>query len=110
MKRIIRIMIITLALCLLVAVSCLRGCFLGQTQRFTSPSGEIKIIVKYDFVSRPTVFVDGFLFDREIWSYSDTGFMETVYFQPEWISETEFIFRYDDPIDQYDEEYHIRVD
>ena len=99
--------LIAAVLCLLLSL--LGGCSSGQEQSFTSPSGEIKITVKYDWVSRPTVYEERGLFDREIWSYPGTGFMETVFFQPEWISETEFIFRYDDHDDRFDEEYHISV-
>ena len=86
------------------------GCSGQPDQRFTSPSGRTAIIVKYDFVSRPTVYIDGLLFDREIWSYDGNGFMETVYFTPEWISETRFIFRYDDSDGGYCEEFLITTE
>ncbi len=91
--------------CLLMCI--LGGCSSGQVQQFSSPSGRTTITVKYDLVSRPTVYEERGLFDRELWSYTGSGFMETVYFQPEWISETEFIFRYDHPDDKYDEEFII---
>ena len=35
--------------------------------------------------------------------------METVGFQPEWISENEFYFIYDDVDDEYDEKYLITI-
>lgn len=104
MKRIL------LMICLLAFVAALSGCSSGQEQRFASPSGETEIIVRYDFVSRPTVYVDDWPFDREIWRYEGSGFMETVYFQYEWVSETEFIFRYNDTDDRYDEEFLISID
>lgn len=95
--------------CLLFCISGLSGCS-GQNQSFTSPSGDIQIIVKYDFASRPTVYKKGWLFNKKIWSYEGPGFTETVYFEEEWVSENEFIFRYNDKTDAYDETYLISVE
>lgn len=100
----------TALLCMLAFIPVLSGCSSGQEQSFTSPSGNIQIIVKYDFVSRPTVYKKSSPFNQKIWSYEGSGFTETVYFQEEWISENEFMFRYDDKNDEYDEEFLISVE
>ncbi len=76
---------------------------------YTSPQGTNTIIVKYDFVSRPSIFKKGFLWDKKIWQYENSGFMETVTFGVEWISEDQIRFTYDDIYDQYDEEYMITI-
>lgn len=82
----------------------------GQTDSFSSPNGKTHILVKYDFVSRPTVYKkEGLIFNKKLWSYEGAGFTETVWFEPEWISDTEFIFRYDDKNDEFDEEFLIKV-
>ncbi len=82
----------------------------GQTDYFSSPNGRTHILVKYDFVSRPTVYKkEGLIFNKKLWSYEGAGFTETVWFEPEWISDTEFIFRYDDKNDEFDEEFLIKV-
>lgn len=95
-------------ICIFILV--LSGCSSGQEQSFKSPSGDVEIIVKYDFVSRPTVYKKDGLFNKKIWSYDGAGFMETVYFKEEWVSENEFIFRYYDKNDKYNEEYLISVE
>lgn len=96
--------------CILLFIFVLYCSSSGQEQRFTSPSGNIKIIVKYDLASRPTIYKEDLPFNQKIWSYNGSGFTETVYFKEEWISENEFIFRYDDANDDYDEEYLITVE
>ena len=76
---------------------------------YTSPQGTNSFIVKYDFVSRPVIFKRGFLWDKKIWEYPNSGFMETVSFEPEWLSETQIRFIYDDVNDEYDEEFIITI-
>lgn len=100
----------TVLLCILAFILGLSGCSSGQEQSFTSPSGNIQIIVKYDLVSRPTVYKKDSPFNKKIWSYEGAGFMETVYFSEEWISENEFMFRYNDKNDEYDKEFLISVE
>lgn len=73
----------------------------GLTKEFVSEDGSIVIVVKQDFVSRPTVFYEG----KKIFEYKGSGFMETV----KW--DVEFI---DDNIIklgclQYNEEYKIEI-
>jgi len=76
----------------------------------TSPEGTNTVIVKYDLVSRPDVFKKGRLWDKKIWDYPGKGFMETVHFGVEWLSESEILLTYDDVThDENDEEYIIRI-
>ncbi|EOH90151.1 hypothetical protein I588_04175 [Enterococcus pallens ATCC BAA-351] len=57
-------------------------------QSFISPNRNTKIFVRYDYVSRPSVFLkDG----REIYSYEGPGFMETLQFDVEWVDNDTFI-------------------
>ena len=55
------------------------------TQDFTSPSGNRTITIKYDYVSRPFVFLDG----EMIFETNKPGFMESVGWEVEWISDDE---------------------
>lgn len=101
--------ILILAITLLV-IFLLRSCnhiFLStEQQKFTSPSGTNTIIIQYDFVSRPTIYRKGLIWDKKIWEYEGSGFMETVYFNVEWLSENQIRFSYD----EFDEEYIITLD
>lgn len=81
----------------------------AEKEVFTSPQGSNTIIVKYDFVSRPDVFKKGLLWDKKIWSYPKGGFMETVRFDVEWLSENQICLDYDDSNDEYDEKYIITI-
>lgn len=76
---------------------------------YTSPQGTNSFVVKYDFVSRPSIFKRGFLRDKKIWTYPGPAFMETVSFEPEWLSETQIRFTYDDVDDEWDEEFIITI-
>lgn len=76
---------------------------------YTSPQGTNSIVVKYDLVSRPTIFKRGFLWDKKIWEYPNSGFMETVTFDVEWLSENKIRFTYDNVHDKYDEQYIIVI-
>ncbi len=76
---------------------------------YTSPKGTNSFIVKYDFVSRPAIFKRGFFRDKKIWEYPNSGFMETITFEPEWLSETQIRFTYDDKNDEFDEEFIITI-
>lgn len=46
---------------------------------------------------------------REIRTYPSAGFMETVSFGVEWLSENQFRMTYDDKDDEFDEEYIITI-
>lgn len=76
---------------------------------YTSPQGTNSFIVKYDFASRPAIFKRGFFRDKKIWEYPNSGFMETVTFEPEWLSETQIRFTYDDKNNEFDEEFIITI-
>ena len=99
---------------MLFVIFLLWGCnhiiFHAEQEVFTSPNGTNTIIVKYDFVSRPTMYQKGFLGNKKVWDYEGSGFMETVYFSVEWLSENQIRFSYDDTDDKYDEEYIITLD
>lgn len=105
--------ILILAVILIIIFLC-RSCapFYGPAEEeiYTSPEGTNTIVVKYDFVSRPSVYIKGRLRDKKIWDYPNSGFMETVHFNVEWLSENQIRLNYDDMRnDQYDEEYIITI-
>ena len=103
---------LTLSILVLV-VSLVRGCYHllsnAEEEVFTSPGGTNTIVVRYDLVCRPTIYQKRVLWNKEIWNYPNSGFMETVHFNVEWLSETEIRFTYDDVRDKYEEEYFIRI-
>ena len=80
-----------------------------EQEVFTSPQGTNTIIVQYDFVSRPTIYKKTWLGKRKIWAYPGSGFMETVHFGVEWLSEDEIKVNYDDLDDEYDEEFIVAI-
>lgn len=108
-----RIKQIAVAATLLLAIGLCRSCyniFVNTEQEiFTSPQGMNTIIVQYDFMSRPTVYKMRLLWDKELWAYPGSGFMETVHFNVEWLSEDKIRISYDDKNDEYDEEFIIDI-
>lgn len=101
-------------ICLVLIIFLLQSCKscgydAGLGYASTSPQGTNSIIVKYDFASRPSIFKPGLLWDKKIWQYKGAGFMETVGFEAEWLSENQIRFTYDDVNDKYDEEYIITI-
>ena len=76
MKRISSICLIFVIACSLIACG-------NRTEEYTSPGGENKITVEYDYVSRPSVIHNGDC----IWEYDGNGFNEEVFFEVEWIDE-----------------------
>lgn len=108
------IVVTGLALALILLVALLRCCTLlfgyQEEEIYTSPAGTNTIVVKYDPLCRPDVFQKGLLWDKKIWSYPGPGFMETVHFGVEWLSETELLLTYDDiRHDEFDEAYRITL-
>jgi len=90
-----------------------RGCsnhliYDGQ-EIHTSPEGTNTLVICYDFVCRPTIYKKGWLRNKKIWDYPGRGFMETVRFNVEWLSEDKIRFTYDDVDDEFDEEYMIVI-
>jgi len=67
-------------------------------QSFVSPNGINTILVRYDYMSRPTVFLNGK--DTKIFEYSDPGFMENIHFDVEWKGDYEFVL-YNIYVDEY---------
>lgn len=111
-RKYVRYMIL-LAVILLV-VWLYRSCspFLGYAEEiiYTSPEGTNTIVVKYDLVSRPDVYKKEGRRDIKIWGYENPGFMETVHFEVEWLSENQIRLSYDNTGDEkYDEEYLITI-
>lgn len=108
-----RIKHIAVAVTLLLAIGLCRSCyniFVNTEQEiFTSPQGTNTIIVQYDFMSRPTVYKKRLLWDKELWEYPGSGFMETVHFNVEWLSEDKILISYDDKNDEYDEEFFVEI-
>lgn len=101
--------LIIIFLIVLFFKSCASSFGYAEEEVFTSPQGSNTIVVKYDFVCKPDVFKRGWLWDHKIWSYPAGGFMETVYFGVEWLSENQIRLTYDDLNDKYDEEYIITI-
>ena len=98
MKRFISLCLICIIACSLIACS-------DRVEKYTSPGGDIRITVKYDYVSRPSVWYNG---DR-IWSYPGRGFYEEVFFDVEWIDEDSVKLIYNDESHsgKYYEEFEI---
>lgn len=101
-------------LAVLFLVICLfQGCsdalFVASREVFVSPQGTNTVIIEYDHVCRPTVCQKTWYGKREIWTYPGSGFMETVSFGVEWLSEDTFRMTYDDKNDAFDEEYIITI-
>lgn len=72
---------------------------------YTSPLGTRTILVRYDYVSRPSVFING----ERLFYYNGTGFNETVSWDVTWESERQIILSYDDSNDEFDEEFYIDI-
>lgn len=105
---------IILSIIILFMIFLYQSCypFFGYVEKeiYISPEGSNTIIVKYDLLCRPDIFKKGFLLDKKIWDYPNSGFMETVHFGVEWISENEFLLTYEDVNHkEYHEEYHITI-
>ncbi|MCI9081509.1 MAG: hypothetical protein HFI70_04160 [Lachnospiraceae bacterium] len=105
---------ISLLMILLLLIFFCRSCASSfgyeDEEVYTSPQGTNTIVVKYDFVCRPDVFKKGWLWEKKIWSYPNSGFMESVHFGVEWLSENQIRLEYDDVNnDEYDEEYIITI-
>ncbi len=89
--------------------SCCDAVFVARREVFVSPLGTNTVIVEYDHVCRPSVYEKTWFGKKEIWTYPRGGFMETVSFGVEWLSERQFKLTYNDVRDEYDEEYIIDV-
>lgn len=89
--------------------SCCDALFVASREVFVSPQGTNTIIIEYDHVCRPYVYQKTWYGKREIWTYPGSGFMETVSFGVEWLSENQFRMTYDDKNDEFDEEYIITI-
>lgn len=98
---------------LLLGICFFRGCcdalFVASREVYVSPQGTTTIIIEYDHVCRPYVYQKTWYGKREIWTYPGSGFMETVSFCVEWLSEDKFRLTYDDKDDEFDEEYIITI-
>lgn len=92
---------------MLIPVLLLSGCRGERDEDFISPDGTNTVTVQYDFVSRPSVYYNG----QKIFDYGKSGFNEEAFFYVEWLSEDEFLLKYDDPshAGKYAEEYMIRL-
>lgn len=72
---------------------------------YISPLGTRSVLVRYDYVSRPSVFVNG----ERLFYYKGSGFNETVFWNVTWTSEQQIVLSYDDSNDEYDEEFYINI-
>ena len=73
---------IIVSLLIIVTLLSLSAC-VNRVEKYTSPSGNNKITIEYDFVSRPCVIYKGDC----IWKYPGRGFNEEVFFDVEWIDD-----------------------
>lgn len=89
--------------------SCCHALSYDRQETYTSPLGTNTVIVRYNIVSTPTIYKKGRFRNEKIWDYPNNGFMETVWFELEWLSENEIRFSYDDKCDEYDEEFIITI-
>lgn len=81
-----------------------------ERERFVSPQKTNTIVVEYDFISRPTVYKEIWLWKKKIWTYEGGGFNEELRFQVEWLSENLIRFRYQDNRNkQFDESFLISI-
>ena len=98
MKRILTLCITCLIACNLIACG-------NRVEKYTSPSGDNRIKVKYDFVSRPALFYNGDC----IWEYPGRGFNEEVFFEVEWVDDDTVKMIYNDESHggKYYEEFEI---
>ena len=71
-------------------------------QSFVSPDGNTEIYVRYDYISRPSVFLKN---GESIFTYKGPGFMETIQFDVKWLDDDHFVL-YND---QMDESFIIEV-
>ncbi len=106
-KYIVRLTAFLLVTCLFQ--SCCDTLFVASREVYTSPQGTNTIIIEYDHVCRPYVYQKTWFGKREIWTYPNSGFMETVSFSVEWLSEDKFRMTYNDKDDEFDEEYIITI-
>ncbi len=98
MKRIIALYVLFIIACSLIACS-------NREDKFTSPSGENTITIKYDYASRPSVYYKGDC----IWEYPGSGFNEEAIFNVEWIDDDTIKLIYNDETHsgKYSEEFEI---
>lgn len=109
-SRKIRISLITILILIIVVglVKCTVCVFtdFGYDTRadkeFISPNGQQTVLLRYDFVSRPFVFYE----KNQVFAYPNSGFMENVKFEIEWVAENE-ICLYNI---RFDEEYFITLE
>lgn len=110
-RRYIRYLVTAVFVLMIVLLfrGCCRIAAVAEEETFVSPEETNTIIVCYDHVCRPTVYKKGRLFRKKIFDYPGSGFMETVHFGVEWLSEDRIRLTYDDTDDEYDEEYIIPI-
>ena len=70
--------------------SCCNALLVASREEFVSPRGTNTVVIEYDHVCRPYVYQKTWYGKREIWTYPKGGFMETVSFGVEWLSENQF--------------------
>jgi len=108
-----RIKYITLLAVLLLMLCLCRSCcnifLVSYREVYISPQGTNTIIVEYDHVCRPYVYKKTWFGKKKIWVYPGGGFMETVSFCVEWLSESRMKMTYDDGNNEFDEKFIIEI-
>lgn len=102
-------LLIVFLLIFFLCKSCCDALFVSDWESYTSPQGTNTVIVEYDHVCRPYVYKKTWFGKKHIWTYTGSGFMETVSFGVEWLSEDEIKMTYDDLKDEYDEVFFITI-
>lgn len=105
---ILMFMFLVLGSLLLLLVGC--SDFQYDTDRdrvITSPDKSYSLLLRYDYVSRPSIFKDGEL----IYEYKGSGFMESVGFNIKWVSDDEILLYLESPKkEKYkNEQFYINV-
>lgn len=103
------ILLVTLFLLICLCQKCSYALSVSEREIYTSPQGTNTIIVEYDHVCRPYVYRKTWFGKKHIWTYPGGGFMETVSFELEWLSEDKIRMSYDDKNDEYNEEFTIEI-
>ena len=89
--------------------SCCNALLVASREEFVSPRGTNTVVIEYDHVCRPYVYQKTWYGKREIRTYPKGGFMETVSFGVELLSDNQFRMTYDDKYDAFYEEYIITI-
>lgn len=77
---------------------------------YTSPDGTNTVIMEYDWVSRPKIYKKTWYGKTKIWQYEGSGFMESVGFSVDWVTDKEIRVYYEPYEEEQEmEEYFVEM-